>query len=192
MNDRIATLRKQFSKARADVDASNRELRQASARKLAELLASKDKTKLLQGLKDPALTQYDRDCVERKLAELLPNRRVRIPRTIAAVWQSSLRQARYHSRGLALVAILSVPVIAIVATAALHTGQPTVQFSVDLPLVWEFSDGHSEIITVAVGTAVPLMQRNANGDARLRYWQPASGYGDAIMTAEVFGRYAQY
>ena len=192
MTDRIATLRKQFTRARAGVDASNRELRQASAHKLAALLASNDKAELLQGLKDPALTQYDRDFLERRIAELLPRRRIRIPSGIKDVLRSSMRHARYHWRGLALIAMMLMPLIAIGVTAAHHTGQGVVQFSIDLTLVWLFPDGHSETIPVHVGSAIALMERKANGDARLRYWNAASGYGEATMTAEAFGRYARF
>ena len=64
MNKRLATLAKRFANAKAGVDASNRELREASARKLARLLALPDPAAPLAGLKDPALTPYDRDRLE--------------------------------------------------------------------------------------------------------------------------------
>jgi hypothetical protein len=54
MNKRLATLAKRFANAKAGVDASNRELREASARKLARLLALPDPAAPLAGLKDPA------------------------------------------------------------------------------------------------------------------------------------------
>ena len=66
MSKRLATLTKRFVDARADVDASKRELREASARKLAKLQALPDPAARLAGLKDPALTPYDRDRLDRK------------------------------------------------------------------------------------------------------------------------------
>ena len=192
MNNRIARLRKQFFNARADVDASNRELRQASARKLAELLASSDKTALVRGLKDPALTQYDRDRLERKIEERLPSRRVWIPRTVTGTLRSGLRHARYHWRGLALLIIISIPVIAVGGMATRNTGQMEVRFNTDLSLAWLFPDGHFETIPIDVGTPVVLMGRKENGDARLRYWSKDYGYGAVTMTMELFGKYAQF
>jgi hypothetical protein len=192
MRDRIATLRKRLFDARADVDASNGELRQASARKLATLLASNDKTALVRGLKDPALTEYDRDRLEREIEERLPKRRVRIPRTITGTLRSSLRHARYHWRGLALLAIISIPVIAVGGMVTRNTGQMQVRFNTDLSLAWLFPDGHFETIPIDVGTPVVLMGRKENGDARLRYWSKDYGYGAVTMTVESFGKYAQF
>ncbi|MBI2715679.1 MAG: hypothetical protein HYX37_14695 [Rhizobiales bacterium] len=192
MRDRIATLRKRLFDARADVDASNRELRQASARKLAELLASTDKTALLHGLKDPALTQYDRDRLEQKIEELLPSRRVRIPRTITDTLRFGLRHARYHWRGLALLIIMSIPVITVGGMAERNTGQMKIRFNTKIPFVWLFPDGHSEAIPISIGTVFVLMGREANGDARLRIWSSDYGYGAATMTAEAFDQYAQF
>jgi hypothetical protein len=75
MSNRLATLTKRFVDAKADVDASKREIREASARKLAQLQASRDPAARLAGLKDPALTPYDRDRLEQTIANLLPRRR---------------------------------------------------------------------------------------------------------------------
>lgn len=191
MKDRIATLRKRLFDARADVDASNREMRQDSARKLAEVLASDDKTALVQGLKDPALTEYDRDRLERKIEERLPSRRFRIPR-ITGTLRSGFRHARYHWRGLALLIIMSIPAIVMGATAARNTGQTPVRFTRDVPFVWLFPDGHSENFPISVGKAVVLMGREANGDARLRFWSVKYGYGEGTLTTEWFDTYAQF
>jgi hypothetical protein len=192
MSHRLATLRKRFFNARADVDASNRELRQASARKLAELLVSKDKTALVRGLKDPALTEYDRDRLEREIEERLPKRRVRIPRTITGTLRSSLRHARYHWRGLALLTIIVIPVIAVGGMAAHNTGQMQVRFTTDTPFVWLFPDGHYQEIPISAGKVVALMRREANGDARLRTWSADYGNGEGTMTAEWFDKHAKF
>jgi hypothetical protein len=192
MKDRLATLRTRLFDARADVDASKREMRQASAHKLAEVLASGDKTALVQGLKDPALTEYDRDRLERKIEERLPSRRVRIPRTITGTLRSGFRHARYHWRGLALLIIISMPVIVVGATAARNTGQMPVRFTTDVPFGWQFPDGHIEIFPIPVGKAVVLMGRDANGDAHLRFWSAHYGYGEGTMTTEWFDKYAQF
>ena len=76
MSNRLETLRKRFIDAKADADASKREVRQASAAKLAELRALQDPAAQLAGLKDPALLPSDRQVLEHALADVLPRRRI--------------------------------------------------------------------------------------------------------------------
>lgn len=189
MNERLATLRKQFFDAKADADASKRELRQASAAKLAELRALPDPSARLAGLKDPALLPYDRQMLEHTVAGLLPQRRIRLPRTIGDIMRSGLRHARYRWRGLVVGAMISIPVMVIGGFAVHNTGHAKVHFDRELEFIWTFADGHTEIHAVPVGTAVLVMSRTATGDVRLQFWSAREGHGEAIMAAEAYDRF---
>jgi hypothetical protein len=188
MSERLATLRKRFLDAKADVDASKREIRQASAKKLAELKAQKDPMKQLAGLKDPALTLIDREQLEQAIANHLPRRRFRVPRSLTDVMNSCLRQARYHWRGLVLTGLISIPVVTIGWIASSNTGQSMGQYSNNYDITWQFPDGHSEIIPVAAKSAAVVIGRLQNGDYRLRYWSAGDGYGVAIVSAGALSR----
>lgn len=188
MSQRLQTLRKRFVDAKADADASNRELRQASAAKLAELRALPDPAARLAGLKDPALLPYDRELLERTLAGLLPRRRIRLPRKIGTIMRSGLRHARYHWRGVVVVALISVPVMVIGDFAVHNTGHAKVHFDRDLDLTWSLPDGHTELRRLPAGTQVVVMGRNADGDVRLRFWSAAEGHLEALMLAEAYAR----
>ncbi|KQT09261.1 MULTISPECIES: hypothetical protein [unclassified Bradyrhizobium] len=190
MSQRLATLRKRFASAKADADAANREMRQASAVKLAELRALPDPAARLAGLKDPALLPYDREMLERTVADLLPRRRIQLPRRVGGFARSVLRHARYHWRGLVMVTMISIPVMMIGGFAANNTGYTTVHFDRDLDLIWTLPDGHTELHRLTTGTAVVVMGRTAAGDVRLRIWSPAEGHLDAIMLANAYARLA--
>jgi hypothetical protein len=190
MNARLATLRKRLFDAKADADASKREMRQASAAKLAQLRALPDAAARLAGLKDPALLPYDRQILEHTIADLLPQRRIRLPRNVGDTMRSGLRHARYHWRGLVLVTLISIPIVVISGTAIHNTGHAKVYFDSELDLTWTFADGHTEVHRVPANIAVLLMGRNANGDVRLRFWSFTEGYGDSLMSAETYGRFA--
>jgi hypothetical protein len=189
MNERLATLRKRIFDAKADADASKREMRQASAAKLAELQALPDADARLAGLKDPALLPYDRQILEHTIADVLPRRRIRLPRTIGDIMRSGLRRARYHWRGLVVVTLISIPVMVIGGWAILNTGHEKVHFDRELELTWTFPDGHTEIHALPVDTAVLVMGRNAAGDVRLRFWSALEGHGEAIMPAEAYDQF---
>lgn len=184
MSKRLAILTKRFVDARADVDASKRELREASARKLARLQALPDPAARLAGLKDPALIPYDRDRLEQTITDLLPRRRFKIPRSLAGTMHAGLRHARYHWRGWVSLGLLSIPVMALAAVAASHTGQSMGAFNNNYEFSWTFSDGHTEVIPVRTGAAVVVAGRLPNGDFRLRYWTASDGYGVAIISPE--------
>jgi hypothetical protein len=189
MNERLATLRKRFFDAKADADASKREMCQASAAKLAELRALPDPAARLAGLKDPALLPYDRQILEYTIADLLPQRRIRLPRTIGDNMRSGFRHARYHWRGLVVATLSSIPVMVIGGFAIHNTGHAKVHFDRKLEFAWTFPDGHTEIRPLPVDTAVLVMGRNAAGDVRLRFWSAREGHGEAIMAAEAYDRF---
>ncbi len=189
MNQRLQTLRKRFIDAKADADATDRELRQASAAKLAELRALPDPAARLAGLKDPALLPYDREMLERTVADLLPRRRIRLPRTIGETMRSAVRHARYHWRGLVVLTLISIPIVVIGGLAVHNTGHAKVHFGRDLDLTWRFPDGHSELRRLEAHTAVVVMGRNAEGDVRLRFWSAAEGHLEATMPAQAYERF---
>lgn len=189
MNQRLQTLRKRFIDAKADADATDRELRQASAAKLAELRALPDPAARLAGLKDPALLPYDREMLERTVADLLPRRRIRLPRTIGETMRSAVRHARYHWRGLVVLTLISIPIVVIGGLAVHNTGHAKVHFGRDLDLTWTFPDGHSELRRLEAHTAVVVMGRNAEGDVRLRFWSAAEGHLEATMPAQAYERF---
>lgn len=189
MSERLATLRKRFFDAKADADASKREVRQASAAKLAELRALPDPAARLAGLKDPALLPSDRQILEHALADVLPRRRIRFPRTIGDTLQSGLRHARYHWRGLVVVTLISIPVMVIGGWAVHNTGHEKVHFDRELDLTWTFPDGHTELRRLPTDTAVVVMGRTAAGDVRLRFWSATEGHLEAIMPAKAYDRF---
>jgi hypothetical protein len=191
MNRRLAILTKRFIDAKADADASKREIREASARKLAELQASRDPAARLAGLKDPALTPYDRDRLEQTIANLLPRRRLKFPRSITHTVHAGLRHVRYHWRGFVLLALVSIPATVFGVVAASHTGQSVGTYNNDYELSWTFSDGHTEVIPVTAGTVAVVAGRLPNGDFRLRYWTASAGYGVAIVSPEALARITQ-
>lgn len=130
MSKRLEILRKRFMDAKADADASKREVRQASAAKLAQIRALPDPAARLAGLKDPALLPSDRQILEHALADVLPRRRIRFPLAIGATLRSGLRHARYHWRGLVVVTLISIPVMVIGGFAVHNT------LAVISPLAW--------------------------------------------------------
>ncbi|WP_061979186.1 hypothetical protein [Tardiphaga sp.] len=192
MSKRLTTLTKRFIDAKADVDASKRELREASARKLVRLQALPDPAARLAGLKDPALTPYDRDRLEQTITDLLPRRRLKIPRSLADTMHAGLRHTRYHWRGLVSLGLLSIPIMVFGGVAASHTGQSMGTFNNNYNISWTFADGHTEVIPVPAGAAVVVAGRLPNGDFRLRYWKASDGYGVAVVTPETLARITKF
>lgn len=190
MSKRLEILRKRFIDAKADADASKREVRQASAAKLAEIRALPDPAARLAGLKDPALLPSDRQILEHALADVLPRRRIRFPRAIGATLRSGLRHARYHWRGLVVITLISIPGMVIGGFAVHNTGYATAHFNRDLDLIWTLPDGHTELRRLTTDTAVVVMGRTTAGDVRLRVWSPAEGHLEAVMLAEAYARLA--
>jgi hypothetical protein len=190
MNKRLETLRKRFIDAKADADASKREVRQASAARLAEIRALPDPAARLAGLKDPALLPSDRQVLEHALADVLPRRRIRLPRTIGETMRSAVRHARYHWRGLVVLTLISIPIVVIGGLAVHNTGHAEVHFDRDLDLIWTLPDGHTELRRLTTDTAVVVIGRTAAGDVRLRVWSPAEGHLEAVMLAEAYARLA--
>jgi hypothetical protein len=192
MSKRLATLRERFLDAKADVDASNREIRQASATRLAELKAETDPMKQLAGLKDPALTPFDREQLERAIGGRLPRRRFTVPRSFTDTMRSGFRHARYHWRGLVLIGLISIPVTVIGGFAASNTGQSMGVFNNDFSIKWQFIDGHNETLTVPAKSAVVVTGRLPNGDYRLRYWSAIDGYGVAVVSPQTLDRITKF
>lgn len=189
MSQRLATLHARFRQAKADADASKRAVRRASAAKLAQLQALPDAKARLAGLKDPALLPYDRKTLEHTIADLLPRRRIRFPRSVRQMMSSALRQVRYRWRGLVICALVAAPLIVIGGAAFRNTGLTKVYFDRRLEFVWRFPDGHSQIHPVPVGTAVLVMGRNPAGDVRLRFWSERDGHGETIMSAAAYAQF---
>jgi hypothetical protein len=189
MSQRLEILRKRFFDAKADADGSKREMRQASAAKLAQLRVLPDPKARLAGLSDPALLPYDREILKHAIADLLPRGRVRLPRSIGNIMRSGFRHARYHWRGLVGAALILIPVMMIGGLAIRNTGHAKVHFDRELQFAWTFPDGHTEVHPLPVGTAVLVMGRNADGDVRLRFWSAREGHGEAIMLAEAYDRF---
>lgn len=192
MNKRLATMVKRFAAAKADVDASKREIREASARKLARLLALPDPAGRVAGLKDPALTPYDRDRLERSIADLLPRRRFEVPRSLADLVRAGFRHARYRWRGLALLGLVSIPITVLGVVASSHTAHSKRTFNNNYQFSWTFADGHVDDIPVAVGDAVVIAGRLANGDFKMRYWSASEGYGFSVVSPETFDRITKF
>ncbi len=192
MSKRLAILKTRLFEAKADVDASKHEVREASARKLAKLLAKPDPAASLAGLKDPALTPYDRDRLERTIADLLPRRQPNIPRSLADTMHAGVRHARYHWRGLGLLGLLSIPIMVLGAVAASHTGQSRGTFNNNYEFSWTFSDGHTEVIPVLAGTVAVVAARLPNGDFQLRHWSTSAGYGVAVVSPETLDRITNF
>lgn len=188
MSKRLAILTKRFVDAKADADASKREIRVASARRLAQLQAARDPAVRLAGLKDPALTPYDRDRLEQTISSVLPRQRFELPRSITHTMRSGLRHARYRWRGLALFALVAIPITVFGVIAASHTGRSVGTYNNDYEFSWTFSDGHTEVIAVTAGSAAVISGRAANGDFRLRYWTASDGYGEAIVSPQALTR----
>jgi hypothetical protein len=188
MSTRLATLRKRLFDAKADANASRREIRQASATRLAELLALPDRAARLAGLKDPALTPYDRDRLEQTIADLLPRRRFRVPRSFTNTLYTGLRHARYHWRGMVLLGLISIPVTVIGRIAASNTAQWKAVFINDYGTSWRFPDGHSETITLPAKSAVIVTGRLPDGDYQLRFWSPDDGYAVTVVSPKVLDR----
>jgi hypothetical protein len=190
MMSRLQQLKQRFVEARADVDASRREIRHASSARLAELLRLTDRRALLKALQDAALTPGDRETLERHIAERLPRPVPKLSLGLLARFQSAAQQARYHWRGLAITAMLTVPVMAIFATAAHNTGQRVIQFDQDVVLTFSFGDGHSEPISRPRGSSLVMMGRPDPTLVRLRVWIPIYGHGYADVLESWFRQHA--
>ncbi|WP_398471497.1 hypothetical protein [Tardiphaga sp.] len=189
MSQRLATLHARFRQAKADADASKRAVRRASAAKLAQLQALPDAKARLAGLKDPALLPYDRKTLEHSIADLLPRRRIRFPRSVRQMLSSILRHARYRWRGLVICALIAAPIVVIGYAAIRNTGLTKVHFDRRLEFVWAFPSGHSQVYAVPVGTAVLVMGRTPTGDVRLRFWSERDGHGEAVMSAAAYAQF---
>ncbi|OYU86661.1 MAG: hypothetical protein CFE29_28415 [Bradyrhizobiaceae bacterium PARB1] len=190
MSQRLATLRTRFREAKADADASSRAVRRASAAKLAELLALPDAEARLAGLKDPALLPYDRKVLENAIADVLPRRRIQLPRSARQFIRSGLRHVCYRWQGLVICALIAIPLTVIGSSAVRNTGVAKVYFDRPFDFEWTFPDGHSQVYRLPVGTAVLVMGRNAAGDVRLRFWSAKDGHGETVMPAAVYAQFA--
>ncbi|UYO54614.1 hypothetical protein [Rhodopseudomonas palustris] len=192
MSTRLQVLRKRFFEAKADVGSSNREMRRASARKLERLKSKGDSKALVAGLKDPALTSYDRERLEQMITDLLPRRRVRLPRSLTNWAFSLLRNVRYAWRGLLLLGVMLLPFAVIGSIALMNTGRMIGTFNNDYNISSKFPDGHTEVIPVRVGAAVIVTGRLSNGDYRLRFWTTDYGYGYATISSALLNQIVKY
>jgi hypothetical protein len=191
MMSRLQKLKQRFAEAYADVDASRREIRQASARRLAELLRLTGRRALVAALQDLALTPGDREALARFIAGRLPRPSPRFVAGAAATLRWASQHARYHWRGLAVSALLAVPVVAVTITAVHNTGEQAIQFDQDVVLTFTFGDGHSEPISRPRGSVLVIMGAPQPTLVRLRLWIPSYGYGYADVLNDWFRQHAR-
>lgn len=180
-----------FAEAQADVDASNAEVRRASAMRLAELLKSTDRSALVAALRDPALIPFDREQLEYAIAARLPRRRSHSSLTFGTTIRLGLRLALYHWRGLVWSILIITPVFVFAAFAWENTSESKVSFAAGWTFDWKFSDSHSEAISIPAGATVVAMRRLRDEPILLRFWDPNKGYGRTEVTATWFSQYAQ-
>lgn len=174
---RLQTLFERYIQARADVDASNAEVRRASARRLAELLASSDRSALVAGVSDPTLTTYDRQQLEHAIADRMPRRRRQeISITIGRIITLSLRHACYNWRVIAFLAVFVSLVGIFGFVARCNTPAQEAFFSQGWKFVWQDPDGHTQTISISAGTGVVAMPASRAGRVALRLWDPGLGY----------------
>jgi hypothetical protein len=188
---RLKTLLGRYVQARADVDASNAEIRRASAKRLAELLASADRNALVAGVSDPALAAGDRLQLERAIADRLPSRRQRAPAAIGRAINLSLRQGRYHLRAIAFLAILVSPMATVGSLAWRNTATQEAFFTQAWDFVCHFPDGHRETIEIAAGAGVVAMPGSRADRVLLRIWNARAGYGLTEVPASWLRRNAR-
>ncbi len=174
---RLKTLLDRYALARADVDASNAEIRRASAKRLAELIGSTDRNALIAGLSDPALTAYDRQQLEHAIADRLPKRRRRAPFAIGRAINLSLRRVRYHGRAAVVLAVVLAFLAPLGFLAWRNTASQEVFFNQAWDFVWRFPDGDRETIEIPAGVAVVAMPGSRSDRIVLRIWNAREGYG---------------
>ena len=191
MTDRLTTMLGRFTQARADVDASNADLRKASARRLAQLLKAEKSSALVAGLKDPALIPFDREQLEYAIVERLPHHRSHVPPALKATLRSGLRQVRYHWRGLVWSILIITPVFVFAAFAWNNTGESKVFIANNWDFNWTFPDSHTEKFSIPAGQAVVAMQPSQDDKIWLRFWDPNKGYGRTPVTGAWFSQNAQ-
>lgn len=191
MTDHLTTMLDRYTQARADVDASNADLRKASAERLAQLLKAEKSSALIDGLKDPALIPFDREQLEYAIAERLPHHRSHFPPALGATLRSSLRQARYHWRGLVWSILTIAPAFVFAAFAWENTGESKVSFATEWTFDWTFPDSHTEKLSIPAGATVVAMRPSRDDEIWLRLWDPNKGYGRTPVTGPWFSQYAQ-
>lgn len=178
MSTRLKTLAARFAQAKAQADASNARLRRASAARLAELLADPDPARQLAGLRDKALTPFDRAQLQRALAEKLPRRHRRLPLNLRQQVAALLQQLRYRRRALTWAALLAAPLLAAATLTHRHTpaGQP-VRLKETFIISWRLPDGSVRREQEAPRTRLVLLSK-PNGKTDLRRWFSRVGYGE--------------
>ncbi|EIZ84324.1 MULTISPECIES: hypothetical protein [Methylobacterium] len=181
MSARLKTLAARFAQAKAQADASNARLRRASAARLAEILADPDPARQLAGLRDRALTPFDRAQLQRALTEKLPGRRRRLPLSLCQQLAALLRQLRYRRRALTRAAVLATPLLAAAVLADRHTptGRP-VRLREGFIISWRLPDGSIHQEQEAANTRLVLLHTSDGGFA-LRRWFPRLGYGEVAV-----------
>ena len=187
---RLKTLFDRYAQARADVDVSNAEIRRASARRLAQLLAAADTNALVAGLSDAALTAYDRQQLEHAIADRLPKRRRRVPRAIGRAINLSLQRARYQARSVLVLSLVLALMAPFGFLALRNTGAQLVWFDQPWQFDCQFPDGHRETIEIAARAGVVAMPMSRADQVTLRVWDRRAGYGLTNGSASWFANYA--
>lgn len=192
VNERMRRLLDVFRSAEADVDASQKRLREASAARLAELLRRPPADRI-QAVRDPALTAFDRATLERSLEDALDAldaRRVRWRWTVSG---SSIRRfGRHHRRALLRVSLAVASPAFFAASTWVNTppvGALPVMFTADLAMRWTMPNGRlSTDVTASVAGTEAVWFMNGS-KAKLRHWFPRQGYGTMTdLTEEYFAR----
>ena len=181
MTERMQRLLDVFRSAQADVDASRKRLRDASAARLDELLKLPPAGRV-QALRDPALTAFDRASLERSIEDALPKRTVRLPR-LPRRWSLSARSLGWfgwrHRQGLLRTMVAVGPVAFFAVSARMHTpprGALPVVFAIPLNVQWTMPDGSvSAAVDDPAGTQAVWYKTGSRTD--LRMWFSGRGYG---------------
>lgn len=181
MSARLTILVARFAQAKAQADASNARLRRASAARLAEILADPNANRRLAGLRDKALTPFDRAQLQRVLAEKLPEQRQRSPLGLRRQAAALLRQLRYRRRALIKAALLAVPLLAAATLTYRHTPDGrAVRLKESFVICWRLPDG-SLLWEQEAAYARVVLLRGSDRSFALRRWFPRLGYGEVSV-----------
>ncbi|MGU3422324.1 hypothetical protein [Methylobacterium sp. D54C] len=183
MSDALRRLRERFGEAEAQVDATQARAREASARRLREILASPAAARVA-GLRDAVLTPADRAELERAVAEALPRRRLRARNRLGGAVRRMLRHARYRRRGLIGLVLLLGPALGLAWSARRNTLQDAVpvRLTGDYSMTWTLAGGQVLRRDEFKGTDLVWFRRD--GKSYLRRWFDAAGYGEIQITDE--------
>jgi hypothetical protein len=174
MNERLERLADRFRAAQAAVDASQASLRKRSAEKLATLMSLSARQRL-RSLRDPDLTAFDREQIERSLEGELPRQRPLIAR---AAFDPNLlwRFVRHHRRALLRGGVAVAPLAWFGGHAVLATPARAVPVKLMVPFSVEWAMPGGDLITEDLGAESDQIWVVVNGQGRFRRWVYGRGY----------------